>query len=145
VIAELLTRHRRVAFDSNILIYLFEGTGELADKVSELLDALEVSDSDGVLSALALTEVCTGPARAGDLALVERYADEIQSITRVRVVPLSADIAVDAAVLRGGGPMSMADAIHLATARSAGATLFITNDRRIKPTVRLEVAYLDQI
>jgi len=50
---------------------------------------------------------------------------------------------VEAAILRGSTPLSTADAIHLATARLAGATAFVTNDRRIRSTPGLEVLYLD--
>jgi predicted nucleic acid-binding protein len=39
----------------------------------------------------------------------------------------------------------MTDAIHLASARSAGATAFVTNDRRIKPLPQLDVIYLDEL
>lgn len=39
----------------------------------------------------------------------------------------------------------MGDAIHLATARAAGATALVTNDRRIRSVPRLEVIYLDDI
>ena len=104
-----------------------------------------MSQSLIVLSVLALAEVCTGPSRAGDLALVERYADELSSLENVAVVPLDADLAVDAAVLRDGLAMSLSDAIHLATARAAGATAFVTNDRRIKSINRLAVVYLDEL
>jgi len=57
-------------------------------------------------------------------------------------VPLTADIAVDAGVLRGRTGWSLADAIHLATARQAGATVFVTNDRRVRSIPKLEVVQL---
>ena len=145
MIEELLRKHSRLAIDSNVLIYLLVGTGELAERAGQLIDAFDTGRAEGVLSTLSLTEVCTGPARFEDLALVETYADEIASIANVRIVALDAEIAVDAAILRGNGPLSIADAVHLATARDAGATVFVTNDRGIKPVARLEVAYLDEL
>ena len=47
--------------------------------------------------------------------------------------------------LRGAGPLTLADAIHLATARLAAATAFVTNDRRIRSIDRLEVLHLDAL
>jgi predicted nucleic acid-binding protein len=41
--------------------------------------------------------------------------------------------------------MSLADAVHLATARAAGATAFVTNDRRIRGSTKLAVVYLDDL
>jgi len=138
-------RHARVGIDSNVLIYLLEGAAPLADKAAELLDAIADGQGEGVLATLAVAEICSGPAAAGEPALVERYADELGSLENVRLVALSADIAVDAATLRGNGSLSLADAIHLASARHAGATAFITSDRRVKSTPRLEVVYLDEL
>ena len=145
MIGSLLERHQRIGLDSNVLIYLLEGSGELADRAAELLDALGAGTSHGVMSTLALAEICSGPARDGQAALLEHYADELQTIENLRIVPLSAEIAVDAAVVRGARTTSLADAIHLATARHAGATVFVTNDRQIKSINRLDVVYLDEL
>ncbi len=141
----MIRGHQRIGIDSNVLIYLLEGSGELADKAAVLLDGIAEGQAQGVLATLALAEICSGPAAAGEPALVERYADELRSLENTRLVPLSADIAIDAVVLRGGGSLSLADAIHLASARSVGATAFVTNDRRITSTPQLEVMYLDQV
>ena len=141
----LFDKHRRSGVDSNVLIHLLEGSGALADKSAGVLDAIAAGDGSGVLASLALAEICSGPAQMGDLAMVERYADELTSLENVQVVPLDADVALDAAVIRGSTSMSLADAIHLACARHAGATVFVTNDRRVTPINRLEVAYLDDL
>lgn len=141
----ILARHRRVGIDSNVLIYLLEGSGANANAAGAILDAIAAGEGEGVLATLAIAEVGTGPARWGDAAMVERYADELTSLEGVAVRTLDADVAVEAAILRGNGPLSLADAIHLATARSAGASAFITNDRRITSLPGLEVAYLDEL
>lgn len=140
-----LNGHDAVGLDSNVLIYLLEGDGPLADKSAELVDAIADGRVRGVLATLALSEICSGPAGVGESALVERYADELQSLENVDVVSLSADVAVDAAALRGTGGLTLPDAIHLASARSAGATGFVTNDRRIRALPQLKVIYLDDL
>ena len=141
----LLARHNRVGIDSNVLIYVLEGSGPLADKSAALLDAIAAGEGEGVLATVAIAEVCSGPAAAGDQSLVEQVADELRSLENFRVVPLSADLAVDAAAMRGGRTLPLVDAVHLASARHAGATAFVTNDRRIKSVSSLEVAYLDEL
>ncbi len=142
---ETLSRaHPRIAIDSNVLIYLLEEDGPRADRAAELVDAIEAGRLVGILSTVGLTEILTGPARAGDGPRFEQAADEVRSLG-LRLVPVDVEIAEDAAWIRGAHGLSTADAIHLASARAAGATLFITNDRRIKPTARLEVAYLDEM
>lgn len=141
----LLAAHPRVGIDTNVLIYLLEGTGMEADAAGALLDELALGAGEGVLATLAIAEVGTGPARAGDAAMVQRYADELESLEGVRLVPLDREVAVRAAIIRGSGSLTLADAIHLATARVAGASAFVTNDRRIGALPGLEVAYLDEL
>ena len=63
----------------------------------------------------------------------------------VRFEPITQMIAEDAAWLRGQGQLDLADAIHVAAARTTGATAFITNDRRIKSRPNLDVFYLDDL
>jgi len=142
-IAELCGRHRRIALDSNVLVYLLEAVEPLALPARQLLNAIEAGRAAGVLSVIGLAEVCAGPAKRGDLALVERYADALGSLPGLRIQPITAEVAVDAAVIRGARSIGLPDAIHLATARAAGATAFVTNDHRIRGSARLEVVYLD--
>lgn len=142
---ELCAAHSRIAIDSNVFVYLLEGADSLADQAQALIDAVERGAVTGVLGAIGLAEICAGPARRGDVALVERYADALASMAGLRIQALSADICVDAAVLRGVRNLGLADALHLAGARAAGASAFVTNDRRIRGSRRLEVVYLEEL
>lgn len=144
-IGDLCARHRRIGLDANVLIYLLEDSGALADASQALVDAAESGSITAVLAGIGLAEVCAGPARHHDLALVERYADLLGSMPGLRVQPLTAEVAVDAAVIQGMRGISLADAMHLASARAAGATAFITNDRRLRGSPTLEVVYLDEL
>jgi predicted nucleic acid-binding protein len=142
---DLVAGHRRLALDSNLFIYLFEAGGWQARTCSALLDAAEAAGTTLVISALTLAELSVGPALAQDEVLADRYQDAIRSIRLLDIVPLSADIAVDAGLVRGRTGCSLADAIHLATARQAGATAFVTNDRRLRPLAKLEVVQLAEL
>lgn len=143
--AELVRRHQKVGLDSNLLIYLIDNIPPWADRVAELVTAIEGGHIAAVMSALGLTEVLSGPSRDHDLGRLERIHDEIQAIAGLTIVPLGAEVAVDAAVIWGMRGMPLADAIHLATARAAGATAFVTNDRRLRGSAKLEVVYLDDL
>lgn len=142
--ATLSNDHRLVALDANVLIYVLEGNEEFGARARAVVDALD----DGVLAASMATigqvEILAGPARVGDASAFERTADEMRSLG-LRLVPLTSAVAEDAAWLRGQGGLDAADAIHVASARAAGATALITNDRRIRPRAGLEVAYLEDL
>ena len=143
--SELCHRHSRIGLDSNVLIYLIENVEPWDRVAAELVDASEAGTITVTLSALGLAEVLTGPARAGDLAQLERYDAEIRAVPGLSVVPLGPEVAGDAAVIRGVRGISLADAVHLASARAAGATAFVTNDRRLRGSAKLEVVYLDDL
>lgn len=143
-IEELCERHRRIAVDANVLVYLLEGDERWGPAARALMKAVEDGRVAAVLSALGLAEVLAGPAR-DDLAHVERFDDEIRSIAGLKVVPFEVGLSPDAAVIRGVRRIGLPDAIHLATARAFGATAFITNDRQIRGSAKLEVIYLDDL
>lgn len=143
-IDELCERHRRIAVDANVLIYLLEGDERWGRAARALMKAVENGRVAAVLSAVGLAEVLTGPAR-DDLAHVERYNDEIRSIAGLKVVPFEGGLSPDAAVIRGVRRIGLSDAVHLATARAAGATAFVTNDRSLRGSTKLEVVYLDDL
>jgi Predicted nucleic acid-binding protein, contains PIN domain len=144
-VADLCARHRRIALDANVLIYVLEDSASFADVSQALVDAAEGGRISAVLASIGLAEICAGPAGRGDLALVERYADALGSMPGLRIQPLTAQVAVDAAVIRGIRGIGLADATHLASARASGATAFVTNDRRVRGSARLEVLYLDEL
>lgn len=141
-IDELCDRHARIGLDANVLIYVLDRREPQATVGRALLDAIEDGRTSAVMSVLALAEIAAGPARVASPADVERLVAEARSVDGVRWLPLTGEVAVDAGVIRGARGIGLADAIHLATARAAGATAFVTNDQRLRGTARLEVVSL---
>jgi predicted nucleic acid-binding protein len=139
-----LTGHRKIGLDSNILIYLLETSGPLADAAARLVDAIDAGTTEAILSTVGLVEILVGPARAGDAAAFELTADALRDLL-IRVVSLDRTTAEDAAWIRGSLGIGLEDAVHLASARNSGATAFVTNDRRLRSIPRLEVVYLDDL
>jgi predicted nucleic acid-binding protein len=137
--------HRTIALDSNVYIYLFEDAGRRGDIAEALLTAGEQAGTRLITSALAVGETGAGPARSGDEAMADRYAEAIRSIPNQQIVPVSASIATDAAVLRARHGTPFIDAIHIATAREAGATAIVTNDRRLRQVRGIDTIVLDDL
>jgi predicted nucleic acid-binding protein len=140
----LVAAHRRIALDSNVLIYLLEDDGAPAEAAAAIVDAIAMDEVEGVVASLGLLEALVGPARRHDTARFELAAAAIQDLG-LDVVPLDAELAADAAWIRGSSGVGLPDAVHLAAARSAGATALVTNDRRLRTRTHLEVVYLDDL
>jgi predicted nucleic acid-binding protein len=144
-VADVCERHRRIAIDANVLVYVLEDAEPRAAVGRAFLDAFEAGTSRGVMSVVGLAEITAGPARKSDPAALERFVDEARSIKGLDFQPVTAEIAVDAGILRGVRGLRLADAIHLASARAARATAFVTNDRRLRGSKLLEVVYIDDL
>lgn len=142
-VATLIEAHRRVTLDADVLIYLLEDIEPRSTLAAAVIDAVDQGLVEASMSAVAHAEILVGPARDDDATRFERTAAEIRD-TPVEIVPITADIAEDAAWLRGQGSIQLVDALHLSTAR-ASASAFITNDRRLRSTPGLEVFHLDDL
>jgi predicted nucleic acid-binding protein len=143
-IEELLRLHRRIAIDSNVLIYLLEGSDRRAEIAARLVDAIGQGEVEGILASLGLAEILVAAATADEGPVFEETAATIRDLG-FRIVALDASTAEDAAWIRGRTGASMPDAIHLACARRAGVTAFVTNDRRIPALSQLEIVVLDDL
>ncbi len=143
-VADLLTRHPRLALDSSVLIYLLEDDPVRAGLVASLVDEAAARRCAGILATVGIAEILAGPARSGDGAAFEMLAAAVRELGLDHPV-LDEATAEDAAWIRGATGVGLADAVHLASARASGATAFLTNDRRIRSGPGLEVVYLDDM
>jgi predicted nucleic acid-binding protein len=143
-IQDVVRLHRRVAIDSNVLIYLLDGAPGRAEIAASILDAVALGEIEGVLASVGLAEALVGTARTGDVAAFEYTAATIRDMG-FRITQLDPATAEDAAWIRGRTGMSLPDAVHMASARAAGATAFITNDRRITAQPGVDIVRLDDL
>ena len=116
----------RIFWDTNLYIYLFEGTPEFLDPTRALLERMQERGDRLFTSAMTLGEVQVKPLRTGRIDLAERYRAAIRQTSEI----LSFDeVAADLyAKLRENSAIKPQDAIQLSCAGAAGVDLFITND-----------------
>jgi predicted nucleic acid-binding protein len=121
------------AFDADALIYAAVPGHPLGIGVLALFPEEPPSDVGlfaGVGSTLLLPEVLTKPTRDGSDDEVAALA---ALLARLDLRPVDEAIASLAVALGASYVLRPADAVHLATAVSAGADRFITNNRRDFP------------
>lgn len=124
------TRRRRIAtlvemdaFDAGVLIYAAAKDHPEGARVRPLL----ATDEPRVGSALLLPELLTKPLRLDSQPEVDQL---VSVLARLELVACDEQVARLAAVLGAKYALRAADAVHLATAVSAGAERFITNNRK---------------
>lgn len=121
-----LAEGARVTLDSTPLIYYLEDHKTF----KPLYAPLFMAEADGllefVISSIAVAEILTGPFKAGNEALANRYRKTLSSW---EIVVLDVELATLAARLRASHKLKLPDAIHAATAISTGSAALVTHDR----------------
>jgi len=126
------------AFDADVLIYAASPANPLGYKLSTLFTRSSADNDSkvGVGSLLLLPEVLAKPLRAGRDDEVRALAE---LLARLDLRPLDHATAELATTLAASYSLRAADAVHLATAVSAGADRFLTNNRRDFPSSIAEI------
>lgn len=117
---------KRIFFDTNVFIYMFEGLEPNRSRLLEIRRRMIERGDRIVTSAMTLGEVLVKPTKLGQTSLIEQYDRAIR--TTAEVIGFDAQVAWRYATLRATHNIRNADAIQLACAAHSGVDLFITND-----------------
>lgn len=131
--------------DTMLFVYHFEAEPSFGPAAGKLLATAESGSCRLVTSMLTLLEALVVPKRYGDEALCRRYRDFFGAFPNLTLVPVGPEIAEAAAELRAAHGLRTPDALHLATARHAGADGFVTEDRRLRGIRGLAVRSLAEV
>jgi len=117
----------RIFIDSNIWVYLFSDNKNHKAKVVEVFLADNAVKSVFVTSCQVVNEVCNVLKRHG--LAEEKIRIVIEDITNICLVQdLSKDVCLLASMLREKYSFSFWDSIIVATAKTAGCDLLISED-----------------
>jgi predicted nucleic acid-binding protein len=119
----------RVFWDTNIFIYLIEGSGERTERSAELAARMNERGDQLFTSVLTLGELLVKPIETQNEQLREAY-ETILSANAV-LIPFDKAAARLYAGIRQDRTIAPPDAIQLSCAAAARIDLFITNDDRL--------------
>jgi predicted nucleic acid-binding protein len=120
----------RIFWDTNLFIYLLEGSGQNYSLVRHLLDRMMERRDELLTSSLTLGEVLVKPLEMKRPDLIDRY-ERLLNSPGVSLIPFDNQSARLYAQLRQDGGIRPPDAIQLSCAAAARTNLFITNDTRL--------------
>ncbi len=134
--------YKSISLDTNIFIYYFQKHPQFGPITENLFQYLSKSRTEVTTTSISLTETLAVKA---PLTLINLLQQEFLSIPFLNIIPVNNDIAVTAARIRRNNNFSLPDAIQLATAVSAKAKVFITNDDRLKNFKELKTILLKDL
>ncbi len=134
-----------VGVDTAPFIYLIEEHPDYLPLVRPFFEAVDLGRLRVVTSVITLLEVLVQPLRQDNQELAQKYRDILLGAAGLSVVPVSVSIAEEAASLRACYHLRTPDAIQIATAKSEGASAFLTNDRRLASLPGIQVLVLDEL
>jgi predicted nucleic acid-binding protein len=114
----------KLLFDTHAFLAFFNREAG-SETIKNLMDAIQNGDAEGFIATITLTELAYIYSRKTDAATARLRAMQVQG-SKLQLIPLSAEIAVEAGMMKRPG-ISVADAIIAASALSAGASV-VTND-----------------
>ncbi|HUM01420.1 MAG TPA: PIN domain-containing protein [Thermoanaerobaculia bacterium] len=133
---------RLAAVDSSPWIVWVEADPALLAVVEPLFEEIELGRVHAVSSTIVLLEVLTGAFRRGNDLLARRFEEVFGETRGVALLPVTREIAREAARLRAAHGLRTPDSIHVATAIVAGAAEFVTMDRRLARVKEIPVRVL---
>jgi predicted nucleic acid-binding protein len=138
-----LARHEIVGVDTSPFIYLWERHPRYFNLAEELFQYLRQPQVQGVTSIITLIEACVHPQRQGYPDLVQAYENALVHSQQVRMLSIDLAIARKAIDLRATYDIHVPDALQISAALESGATLFVTNDRRLAKVREIEFLLFD--
>lgn len=140
---QILASHEIIGVDTSPFIYLWERHSRYFDLAEELFQYLRQPQIQGVTSIITLIEACVHPQRQGHPDLVQAYERALLHSQQVRMLSIDLAVARKAIDLRANYNIHVPDALQIAATLESGATLFVTNDRRLARVREIECLLFD--
>jgi len=128
----LLMKHERVGLDTPIFIYHLESNPVYLPLTTELLGMVRNGAAVAVTSTITLMEINVRPLQLGRADVADEYELLISRFPNLHLYEVSIPVARIAAELRAKYRLRPADALQVATALHFDATLFVSNDDKLK-------------
>ncbi len=140
--ASILHKHKLVGIDSSIFIYSFEQHPQFEKLSSLVFESLSSGALHLITSVISVSEIMVRPFQIKNIAAIQAYESAFTTMPHFTLASIDFEIAKIASLLRAENNILLPDALQLATALKYKATLFVTNDARLKKVKDIAVVCL---
>ncbi len=138
-------RGKVVGLDTAPVIYYLESHEDYRELLHPFFAMVSKKECSVVTSVMTLVEGLILPLRAKDYEWERKYYTFLYSIDGVKTCDVSPNIAERAARLRATHNITAPDAIQVATAITARASVFLTNDAQLSSIPGIKVLVLKNL
>jgi predicted nucleic acid-binding protein len=144
-IEQQLANHSVIGLDTSIFIYHLEANTRYLALTKAVLNGVQSGQWRAVTSTVTIMELTVHPWRINRPDIAHQYEALLANFPNLSVMDVSRDVARKAAQLRASHNLQPADALQVATAIMNQATVWVSNDKKLKRLAPLiDVVILDE-
>lgn len=144
-IKRLLKDHRVVGFDTMPFIYSMEAKKPYISLLRSIFYYIEKGLAKGVTSSITLTEILVKPIKDQNLKAVKDYKFLLSNFPNLKMVNIDPKVAERGAELRAKYGIRTPDALQVASAIENQATIFFSNDDKLKRIKEIKIVVLREM
>jgi predicted nucleic acid-binding protein len=123
---------KTVLLDTVVLIYFLENHERYGALAESCLKRIELGEIRGIISSLVFAELLVPLYKSDDKVAASGLVSRLTGFRNLTIHDLDAETSATAARLRAKYGLRTPDAIHAATALTAGGDGILTNDRQLR-------------
>ena len=135
-------KHKIIGLDTAPFIYFIENVAPYADLLEPVFSLLENHALRAVTSTVTFAEILTKPFADKNFSLADEIKFTLKSFSSLSLASIDEKLGEAAALIRARYKIRLPDALQVAAAIQREATLFLTNDKRVKKVDAVEVLVL---
>ena len=141
-IKKLFEEHKVVGLDTMLFIYSMEAKKAYIPLLSSIFYYIEKGLAKGVTSIITLTEILIKPIKDRNIEAVKDYKFLFNNFPNLKMVNIDPKTAEKGAELRAKYGIRTPDALQVASAIENQATIFLSNDYKLKKIREIETLLL---
>ncbi len=118
----------KICIDANVFLNILNKEEKFYSSSNKLICLLEKGIIFVIIPSIVLSEILTGFYIVGNDDGAEEFLSLLLDNNNIKIVPLSVNIAVEAAIIRSKTKLKLPDSMVIATAIEENAEYLISND-----------------
>jgi len=134
-----------LGLDTSPIIHFIESNPKYDNSLLDVFSRIDLKEIVGVTSMITLCEVLVHPLSKNNTGLYIRYCELLLENYHFSTIPITADVAKRASMLRAKYGIRTPDALQVAAAIEVGCEAFLTGDKKLSRITEIKVIQLDEI